>query len=242
MGAVSSASALLFFVAIRATGVAVATVLLFMMPVWVALAAPRVFGLRREPIVLPALALALSGLVIIVAPGLYGDGAGLSGAGAGLSVPGVAAGLGSGLCYAVFVLMVKDLTRRVSSTTVVLSQTVLETVFLLPLALWQLADSGYRLTVSDLLVLAIMGVVCTALARTLWVEGTRRVRVEHVSILGYVEPVAAPVYALLLLGQRPGVWTILGGALILAAGLLVAVRGRAEGETSLAALSEAEPL
>jgi drug/metabolite transporter (DMT)-like permease len=235
MGAVSSAAALLFFVAIRATGVAVATVLLFMMPVWVALAAPRVFGLRREPIVFPALALALSGLVIILAPGLLGDGA-------ELSVPGVAAGFGSGLCYAVFVLMVKGLTRRVSSTTVVLSQTVLETAFLLPLAFWQLADSGYRLTASDLVVLAIMGLVCTALARTLWVEGTRRVRVEHVSILGYVEPVAAPVYALFLLGQRPGVWTVLGGALILGAGLLVAVRGRAEGETSLAALSEAEPL
>ena len=67
-------------------------------------------------------------------------------------------------------------------------------------------------------------------------------RVEHVSILGYVEPVAAPVYALVLLGQQPGVWTIAGGALVLAAGLLVVVFGRAEGDSSLAALAEAEPL
>ena len=234
-GAVSSASALLFFIAIRATGVAVATVLLFMMPVWVALAAPRVFGLRREPIVLPALALALTGLVVILAPGLFG-------AGGGVSSLGLAAGLGAGVSYAVFVLLVKDITQRVSSTTAVLSQTVLETLFLLPLALWQLSDSGYRLTVSDLVVLVIMGVVCTALARTLWVEGTRRVRVEHVSILGYVEPVAAPVYAFFLLGQRPGVWVLAGGALILSAGLLVVMFGRAEGASSLAAMAEADPL
>jgi drug/metabolite transporter (DMT)-like permease len=235
MGAVSSVSALLLFVAIRATGVAIAMILLFMMPVWVALAAPRIFGLRREPIVLPALALALTGLAVILAPGLFGDDARTSAA-------GLAAGLGSGLAYAAFVLLVKDLTRRVASTTVTFSEAGLDALFLLPLALWQLSDTGYQFTLRDLVVLVVMGVVFTALAHTLWTEGTRRVRVEHVSILGYVEPVAAPIYALVLLGQEPGLWTIAGGALVLAAGLLVIVFGRAEGDSSLAALAEAEPL
>ncbi len=234
MGAVSSISALLFYVSIRASGVAVAMILLFTMPVWVALAAPRVFRLRREPVVLPALALALAGLVVILAPGLSG--------GARMSATGLAAGLGAGLAYAVLVLLAKDLTRRVASTTVSFSETWLNVLFLLPFALWQLSSTGYRFTTRDLVVLLVMGVVCTALARALWTEGTRRVRVEHVSILGYVEPVAAPVYAFVLLGQRPGPWTIAGGMLVIAAGLLVVVFGRAEGERSLAALAEAEPL
>lgn len=233
LGAVSSVSALLLFVAIRATGVAIAMILLFMMPVWVALVAPRIFGLRREPIVFPALALA--GLAVILAPGLLGGGA-------RTSALGLAAGVGAGLTYAAFVLLVKDLTRRVASTTVSFSEAGLDALFLLPLALWQLSDTGYHFTLRDLVVLLVMGVVCTALAHTLWAEGTRRVRVEHVSILGYVEPVAAPIYALILLGQRPGLWTIVGGALILSAGLLVVVFGRAGGESSLAALAEAEPL
>ena len=235
LGAVSSVSALLLFVAIRATGVAIAMILLFMMPVWVALVAPRIFGLRREPVVFPALALALVGLAVILAPGLFGGGA-------RTSALGVAAGVGAGLTYAAFVLLVKDLTRRVASTTISFSETGLDALFLLPLALWQLSGTGYQFTLRDLVVLLVMGVVCTALAHTLWAEGTRRVRVEHVSILGYVEPVAAPIYALILLGQRPGLWTIVGGALILTAGLLVVVFGRAGGESSLAALAEAEPL
>ena len=64
----------------------------------------------------------------------------------------------------------------------------------------------------------VMGVLCTAIPYTLWIEGTRRVRVEHVTILGYLEPVAGPIYAVFLVGQLPGAWTWVGGALILGAG------------------------
>ena len=67
-------------------------------------------------------------------------------------------------------------------------------------------------------------------------------RVEHVTILGYIEPVAGPLYAVFLVGQLPGVWTWVGGALILGAGLLVVVFGRGEGEASPAAAAEPEPL
>ena len=37
---------------------------------------------------------------------------------------------------------------------------------------------------------------------------------------------SAPVYALVLLGQQPSTWTIAGGALIVAAGILVVLYGR----------------
>ncbi len=118
----------------------------------------------------------------------------------------------------------------------------LDALFVLPLAPWQLADTGYRLTARDLVAIAVMGLVCTAFAHTLWAEGTRRVRVEHVTIPGYVEPVGAAVYAYLLVGERPGHWTVAGGALIIAAGVLVILYGAAEGETSVAELAEAEPI
>ena len=39
-------------------------------------------------------------------------------------------------------------------------------------------------------------------------------KVEHVTILGYLEPVSAPIYALFLLGQGIALWTVIGGALI----------------------------
>ena len=67
-------------------------------------------------------------------------------------------------------------------------------------------------------------------------------RVEHVTILGYIEPVAGPLYAVFLVGQLPTPWTVLGGALILGAGLLVVVFGRGEGEASPAVAGEPGPL
>ena len=50
-------------------------------------------------------------------------------------------------------------------------------------------------------------------------------RVEHASILGYLEPVSAPFYALLLLGEAPAATTVVGGALIVVAGVLVVTFG-----------------
>lgn len=74
-------------------------------------------------------------------------------------------------------------------------------------------------------------VAATAIAYTLWMEGMSRVRVQHGAVLGFLTPVAAPIYALVLLGQSIAAWTVAGGALILSAGLLVVVRGREDLES-----------
>ena len=218
---VDTMALLFFFVALRSTNVAIGMFLTFTAPVWVALIAPRVLRTRTEPVVYVAVLIALGGLATIVVPSLTGEVL-------HVSVPGLFLGAASGLGYATFQMMVKGLSRHVSSVTIVLSETVLDSLILLPLALWQTVGAGYALTRRDLLVAAILGVVCTALAYTLWTEGQRRVRVQHASILGYLEPVSAPVYALLLLGEHPNLWTLVGGALIIIAGALVMYFGEPE--------------
>jgi drug/metabolite transporter (DMT)-like permease len=223
MAAVDSFTLLLFFVAIRDTSVAIGMFLQFLAPVWVALIAPRVFRARTEPIVYPALAVALAGLAVILAPSLLGEGI-------KLSPWGVAAGLLAGVGYAAFQLVVKDLTRRVSAVTIVFTEAWLDAIILLPLALWQTVGAGYRMTTRDLVAGLILGVVCTALAYLMWTYGMGMIKVQHSSILGYLEPVSAPIYALLLLGQGISGWTIAGGALIVVAGLLVVLLGEHEEE------------
>jgi len=221
MAAIDAGSLLLFFVAMRSTSVAIGMFLQFMAPVWVALLAPRVFGARTDRIVYPALALALGGLAVILWPSLLGEGV-------RLSAWGVSAGLMAGLGYAAFQLTVKDLTSRVSSVGIVLAEAWLDALILLPLALWQTVGAGYQLTGRDLVAGLILGVICTALAYTMWTEGVGRIRVQHSSILGYLEPVTAPLYALVLLGQSISGWTIAGGALIVVAGVLVVLYGEPE--------------
>jgi len=226
MGLVDALTLLLFFVAIRGTSVAIGMFLQFLAPVWVALLAPRVFRVRTERIVYPALAVALAGLVVILAPTLLGEGI-------RISVGGVAAGLAGGVGYAVFQLVVKDLTKRVSAVTIVFTEAWLDALILLPLALWQTVGAGYQLTTRDLVAGVILGMVCTALAYMMWTFGMGLIKVQHSSILGYLEPVSAPLYALLLLGQEISEWTVIGGALIVAAGLLVVLLGEHEEEGAI---------
>ena len=209
---------LLFFTALRLTNVAVGMFLLFMSPVWVAILAPRLLRQRTDPWVYPAVAVAFAGLVVILIPDMT-DGS------VGISATGVTVALAAGFFYTGFVLTMGSLTRLVRSTTLVACESVLDALVLLPLALWQVVGTGYHLTGRDLLVSAILGVVCTAFAYTIWTEGVRRVPVAHVSILGYLEPLTAPRYALLLLGERPTAWTLLGGVLIVGAGGMVVTRG-----------------
>jgi DME family drug/metabolite transporter len=220
MGAFSSCTILLFFVAIRLTDVAVGMFLLFTAPVYVALLAPRFMHQRPDRIVYPALLIALAGMATILLPGIFGA--------EKVSAAGIACGVASGILYACYALVTKRLLRRARSTTVALGEMALDAVFLLPLAAWQVVGAGYHFTRNDWIAGLALGVLCTAIPYVLYAEGLQRVRVEHASILGYLEPVSAPFYALLLLGEAPSTATLAGGALIVVAGVLVVVFGRPE--------------
>jgi drug/metabolite transporter (DMT)-like permease len=224
IGPLDGGALLAYFFAVRLTGVAVATFLLFMQPVWVAFLAPRLLGSRTERLVYLSLGVAVGGLVVIILPSLLGSGS-------SLSAVGIAVGFLSGWLYAFFQLLVKSLTEEeLESTTIVTVEVTMDAIVILPLALWQIAASGLSLTGRDLIAAAILGLVCTAVAYTLWVEGVGRIRVQHSAILGFLTPVVAPLIAWLFLGQGMTLATALGGALVLAAGVLVVVFGRAEEE------------
>jgi drug/metabolite transporter (DMT)-like permease len=75
--------------------------------------------------------------------------------------------------------------------------------------------------------------VTTAFSFSLFMDGLHFVRVQHASIIGYLEPVSAPLYALVFLSQIPSLWTVAGGALIVAAGIVVVLFGRDTAEPEL---------
>ena len=171
MGLFSASTLLLFFVALRLAGVAIGMFLMFTGPVYVGLVAPRLLGQRPDRIVYPALALAVAGMAVILVPGMVG--------GRHVSLPGIACGLATGFLYAGYALTAKHLTRTRRSATIALSKMILDALILLPLAVWQLGHSGYRLTTHDLVVTLVLGVVCTAVPYVVYVEGLRRIRVTR---------------------------------------------------------------
>jgi drug/metabolite transporter (DMT)-like permease len=210
---------ILYFVAIRYAGVAAAVFLVYTAPIYVAAAAPRILHEPSDRVTYVALLLAVVGMAAIVAPSLMGGGFD------DLGAVGVLAGVGSGLSYGALLLMVKSTQVRVAAPSIVWVQSLVSVVVLLPLAVYQTVVSDYALTAMDLLLSALLGLITMAIGFTLYVHGMKYIKVQHGAIMGYLEPVSAPLYALLLLGQVPSGSTVLGGALIVAAGILLVVKG-----------------
>jgi drug/metabolite transporter, DME family len=79
---------------------------------------------------------------------------------------------------------------------------------------WALPVHGAR--PADWALLAYLGVFQIGVAYKLLLSALRHVPALEASLLLFVEPVLSPVWAWLFHGERPGPWTLGGGALILA--------------------------
>lgn len=234
VGFVVALELIFFFASIRLANVTVGVSLEYTAPIFVAVAAPWVLHTRRQAVDMVAVAVAAGGMALILVPSL-------SLAGESGSVLGIVCGLLAGLCFATAMMIVKSLGPDVRGSTLAMFFCFGSVVLITPLAVWQTLSSHYKLTLTDTWIVIVSGLVYTALCFSLYTDGIRYVRVEHAGVLGYLEPVTSPLWALLLISEKPAWTTLVGGALIIAAGLLVIVFGRGEGEASVAATAEPEP-
>jgi drug/metabolite transporter (DMT)-like permease len=69
----------------------------------------------------------------------------------------------------------------------------------------------------DAAVLLWLGIFQIGVAYALMLAGLRQVPVLEATLLMFIEPVLSPTWAWLLHAERPGPWTIAGGAIVLAA-------------------------
>lgn len=207
---------LFFFAAIRLTNVTVAISLEYMAPIYVAIVAPLLFRTPRRLVDTVATTVAAAGMALIVVPGL-------SFSGAGLNAAGILCGVLAGACFATAMLLVKSIGPEVRGSTIALFFCLATVVLITPLAVWQTAGSGYRLASGDVLIVLLNGLIYTALCFSLYTDGLRHIPVEHAGVIGYIEPVSAPLWAFLFLAEVPPLTSLAGGALIVAAGVLLVV-------------------
>ena len=137
---------------------------------------------------------------------------------------GVAWGLLAGATFALLSVANRWLGRSYPSLTISLYQdgvaalVLLPALFLTPLAvLW---------TPHELLILLILGVVCTALAHTLFIASMQNITAQSASLLASLEPVWGILFGIVLLKDIPTSITLLGGTIILCATMLPAFVNR----------------
>ena len=203
--------------AILSVGVAVAAVLLYTAPAWVAVIAWRFLGERLTRIHLLALALTLTGCALVAQvyrPELLR-----------LNALGIAWGLLSGLSYGLWSVFNKVGVRHTNPWSLQCYGMLVGAAALLlfqPLApLAGVLQSPP--TVFWLLILALGPTVGASVA---YAAGVRTVPVSTASLVATLEPVLAALLAFLVLGETLSIGQVAGGALVLLAVWLLRPRSQ----------------
>jgi DME family drug/metabolite transporter len=202
-----------YFRAVGAGGAALASILLYTAPAWVALGAALWLGERITRRKLAALALTVGGVALVALAGSGGD--------AGVvrpSAPALGWGLVAGLAYASYYLFGKRYFTRYPPPTVF--------AYALPtaaLALWPVVRFAPKGALAWATI-AFIAVVPTYLAYLVYGIGLRRVDATRAATIATLEPVVAAGLAYAFWGEALGALGYAGAALVLA-GVLAATAG-----------------
>jgi drug/metabolite transporter (DMT)-like permease len=206
-----------YFVALEHIDASLLALLLYTFPAMVATAAVALGRERMTRRRATALTLALGGLALV-----------LLGAGTGALDPfGAVLGLCAAIVYTTYILISEGIAGRVRArvlaalvcTGAAVSLTV-STALLGQLRPGQLTLGGWGW-------LACIAVVSTVGAISFFFAGLRRVGPTSASILATVEPLVTVTLAFLVFGETLGPVQLVGGALVLAAVLVLNARARA---------------
>ena len=125
--------------------------------------------------------------------------------------------LGSGICWAATIAGLRWMEKRrldggAGAAGALVAGNLLAGAICLPVG-WPIVDTR----AADLAVIGYLGIVQIGVAYLFFYAGLRRLPALEVGLLALLEPVASPLWAWLFAGERPALWTLAGGALILAA-------------------------
>ena len=119
-------------------------------------------------------------------------------------------GIASGLSFAIISVLNRKYVKQYSSLTIAFYQDFFACLILIPFVFFINFDSK----TTDILLLILLGIVFTAVAHTLFINGLKTVKAQIASIIATLEPVYGIILAFILLDEGPTIRIILGGMII----------------------------
>lgn len=205
-----------FFGALKLTTVAVALSVVYLGPIAASILSGPILGERVAPRLWAALSVAGVGTLLVVQPWAAG--------GDELSWEGVAVAGLSGALLATLMIVGKTVAQDLGGLTMAIGELLVASVVLAPATYQAFTEySDYMLN------FLILGAVFTGLAGFVYWEVFRVLPVAFVSVLMYIEPASAVVWAAVFLDETPNPVTWFGVALVIAGGAIAATSAK-EGE------------
>ncbi len=199
-----------FFRAIKVTTIASATMSYYVAPVIVTLLSVFLLKESIDKKTLIAVGLSFSGVILMTFMG--------SQKGSNFSMVGVGYGLIAAFFYALVTISVKKL-KDVPSYKISLFQMGISSLIFLPAIRYM-----KKFNTMSLILMVIVGVIHTCIALNLYFEGIKRIKVQHVGVLSYIDPLGAVILGGIFFNEMPGISTIIGGGMILSATYIILKR------------------
>ncbi len=198
-----------FFQAIVVSNVAIGLLAFSSFPLFTAALEPLLLRQRPQIPEIVAATLIVPGVALLV-PAFSLD---------NTATRGVLWGLLAGATFALLSVVNRSLSARYEGAMISFYQDGVAAIVLLPTLLLTPATPE-SLTLRTVLLLAALGLVCTALAHTLFISSLRDITAQLASVIAALEPVWGIGFAWLLLAESPSTRTLVGGALIVGATLI----------------------
>ncbi|MBI9112966.1 DMT family transporter [Maridesulfovibrio ferrireducens] len=202
--------------AVQGVGAALASVLLYTAPAWVAFMSWLFLGEKMGPIKLCALSMTIIGVVCVsLGPQIFGTGKELT-----FTWFGLMCGLTSGFAYALYFIFGKTFFSRYTTPTIFLYALPIGAAGLLPFF------EFHHKTPTSWICIITLAVICTYVSYTLYYAGMRWLEATNAAVIATIEPVMAAILAWWWWDESFD-WTgYLGSMLIVSAVLIIIMEGK----------------
>jgi drug/metabolite transporter (DMT)-like permease len=194
---------LFFFLSLNLTTVAVSLAIVYVGPVLAAAFAGPVLQERVGWHAYAGLAVAVLGMLLVTRPG------------AGATIGGVVAAGASGVLLAVLMLLGKPLAADLGGLVVATWELVVASIVLAPFTL-----QAVRFSSDAWPQFLILGALFTGVAGVVYWSSMRQLPIAVVSVIMYLEPASAVVWAAIFLSEQPDPLAWLGVGFVVAAGTI----------------------
>jgi drug/metabolite transporter (DMT)-like permease len=202
LGVVSLANSLSFLYAFQKTTIANAVLTHYTAPVIVAFFAPFFLKEKITARIFIIIGLASLGLWIML------NGFSLE----ETQMKGIMAGLLSGMAYAIIIIFLRLHSAKFNPLILAFFTNITVAILLAPFI--------REFPLHGLWSFPLIGIVYCTIAPILYYKGLQYVSANRAAVLGYLEPVCAIIFSFLLLDERPGIHSLIGGMLIIFSGYL----------------------